>query len=688
MPTVKHVVQGEDVRLVVLPRYNEAAVAAWRRFVNSDDIFGLDVESTAPPKFDGKHLFGPALALSEWTVPSDVPATYSKRGYRPGEKQAVKVRLIQFGTATEGWVFDADDPDWEPHIAQFLDHASHRFVSHNASFDAVRVLHRYGIRLGTRSIDTLVMAGLVHPGRTAPTRNHEKGLKELCVWHLEDDGLLRAEQALHARFADLYPRATGLPKSFRPGVDPCRNCKEETSKADSARGFGPACYDAAVGFTQAVLEWGFTHLPIDDPVFLSYAGLDAVYVRRLLPLMDNILRKRNMSAIGRDEQRVKRMMVARTVKGMRVDVDWTKDALGKAEAEFEHAAETVRELTGLKSPRSPRLRTQWLPEHGCRTKSLDKLRRPGLLLRFEHDPVVGPVLRAYDTLMTVSNEISNLRITLSNAEGGNGYVHPNINTLQAHTTRQSVSSPAMQTLAKSGDKGTRLRGCYIADDGWCFVGADWDNQETRIAAGLSGDPALNRIVAENLNQHLLTAESVFVGRFVSKEETPTIYTYAKNLDFAQTYGAMPAKIAKMIGVSEAEAKDMWLKWRETYAGYVNWSDAISQKPWIRNPFGLIIPADAYGRSYANSNYMIQSTGRSMLGKALMWLADNGWGSMVWLTIHDEIVLHVPLARAEEAADALSTAMTMHLPQQDWAPIKVDVVIPATGEVIGPRWRGL
>lgn len=687
MPIRKHVVQGEDVRLVVLPRYNEAALAAWHRFTESDTIFGLDVETSAPPSFEGaKKLFGPAVALKEYTVPSDVPLSYVKRGFTPGSKQVVKTRMIQFANKVEAWCFDVDDPEWRPHVEAFLRDETKRFVSHNAAYDSTRVQHEYGIRLGPRSIDTLPMAGLVWPGRTAPTTGRAKGLKELSAWSLEDDGLLKAEKALHCRFADLYPRADVLPKSFVPGESPCRNCKDEMSLPHSHRGFGRECYRAAVGFSQAVLEWGFTHIPLDDRVFTSYAGLDAIYVRRLLDVLAYEIRRRRMSSISRDEQRVKRIMVSRSNRGMMVDMDWTREVLSEVVEENKVAGAVVVERTGVRTPRSPALK-QWLAENGCRTKSLDKNKRPGLLLQFESDETVGPVLRAYDDFMSNVNLISNLQTILRHAEGGNGFVHPNVNTLQAHTTRMSVTGPACQTFAKSGLKGERLRGCFIYRPGHVGVGADWDNQETRIAAALSGDPNLNRIVAENLNQHLLTAESIFPD-FVSKSETPTLYTYAKNLDFAQIFGAFPKKIAQMIGVTEAEATDMWLKWRETYAGLVAWSDAIAQRPSIRNPFGLIVPADEYGRAYANSNYMIQSTGRSMLGKAFCNLADRGWASTIWLPVHDEIILEVREEKAEQAAQVLSECMTMHLPKQDWAPIKVDVVIPATGEIIGNRWKGL
>jgi DNA polymerase-1 len=683
VPVRKARVQGDEVRLVVLPTFNDAAVKAWAAFVDSDEIFGLDVESTAIPAFEGaRKMFSPALARPKYVVPNDISASYVKRGFVPGETREIKVRTIQFANTHEAWVLDVEHPKWRPLVVGLLSKPDKRFVSHNSVFDATRVQHEFGIRLGTRSIDTLPMCGLLWPGQTAPTSDRGKGLKEVCEWVLADDGLVRAEKALHARFADLYyTRTAKLPKSFVPGTSPCRNCKDEPSWKGSGRGFGRSCYIAAVGYTQTVEEWGWDNIEIDDPVFTAYAGLDALFVRRLLPRLAEMLKAAKMSTLSQREQRIKRLMVGTTNRGHRVDMDWTTSVLDEVTGEWNEAVEETFDRTGLKV-RSPKMR-DWLAERGCRTRSLDKKHLPELLMRHGDDPEIGPVLRCIETYSTHDNLIKNLTVILRHAEGGEGVIHPQINTIQAHTGRMSIQGPAMQTLAKDGLKGERLRGCFIAREGHVFVGADYDNQETRIAAALSGDEALNRIVAENLNQHVLTAEAVF-AEYVSKTETPEIYKYAKNLDFAQQYGAMPKKIAAMSGMTLAQATTAWEAWRRTYSGLVEWTDSLAKRSHIRNPFGRVIPAVAFGRAYANGNYMIQSTGRDLLGCALSILAEMGLGSKIWLPVHDEIVLEVPEDKAETAAQMLGEAMTMHLP----GGYKVDVPFPATGEVIGARWKGL
>ena len=626
--------------MVALPRFSRKAVAAWERFVASDSIFGLDIEGTFE---EGFGTFDPSI----------------------------QTRLIQFGSKTEAWVLDPADPRWRKRITSLLSDEAKRFVSHNAAYDSTRVWYQFGIALGDRSLDTLPMAALCWPGRTK-----QKGLKPLSDEFL-DTGLSDAEHRLHARFVDLYmaqkPRKTRLlPLNFEPGVSACRKARcEAPSWTGSLVGYCHEHYLARKP-DKACKGWAWTNIPLDNDEYLYYAGLDAIYVRRLLDILADEVKRRGMARLSKTEQRVKRLMTAVSVKGHRVDGDWTEEVLNEVGADFADAEDRILIATGLKA-RSPYMR-DWLAEnHGVKARSLDKDHLPGLIEKYPEVEVLGDLA----VISEHSNLLSNLRTIYKHAREGDGYVHPNINTLQAHTGRMSITGPAMQTFAKKGEKGTRLRGCFIAREGHVFVGADYDSQEVRIAAALSRDPLLLRIVLEGLNQHVLTAESLF-DDWTNKAECPDHYAKAKTLDFAQQYGAFPRKIAATLGISESEATVLWQKWRFAYAGLVKWSDRQAAKRNVRNPFGRLIPRDPY-RDYANGNYMIQSAGRDVLGEALLRLADAGWGDYFWLPIHDELVMEVPEDRADEACSALTELMSTEV---------AGISIPAEGEVVGTRWKGL
>jgi DNA polymerase-1 len=686
----QHTVAGAGGPRGGRPPPSPPARREFKRFANSDDIFGLDVESTTIPEFEGnRKSFNPAIYCESFVVPHGLDEKVYRRGWVAGETRQMTVRTVQFGTKTEGWVLDAQDPEWRVWIIRFLNRSSKRFVSHNASFDTLRVRFGFGVILGDRSIDTLPMLSLIWPGLTAPTRGRAKGLKEACEFAFGESTLLHAEDDLHRRFMDLYHgQKARLPASFEPGVSPCRKCRENASWALSRRGYCHVCYEAQVeegkNLQTAVVEWGWDNIPIDDEVFLAYSGLDAVYVRHLLDWAGAEVARRGMAALSRREQRIKRLMTERSRVGMRVDQGWLADILLETRAEFDEATDRVVGIVG-KTPRSPAVK-EWLVDNGVPrrlVKSLDKDHLPDVVDSYGEHPVVGPVLQDLLAVQKTSNLLTNLTTIDRHAQATGGRMNPNINTLQAHTGRMSVTGAAMQTFSKTGEKGRRLRGVFIADEGEIFVGADYDNQEIRIGAGLSGDEMLLRIVRENLSQHVLTAESIFPD-FRGKKDDPEKYHKAKTLDFAQQYGAGPKKIGMQLGISYTEARELWLAWRETYAGLVEWSDMLQNQPGVRNPYGRWVPSDPF-RPYANSNYAIQSTGRDMLGQAILDLDAAGWGSAIWLPVHDELVLSVPEDRAEEAAAALTEHMTTTL---DGHGVRVPVLVPAEGEIIGNRWRGL
>lgn len=543
----------------------------------------------------------------------------------------MKMRLIQFGNSHEAWIFDPNDQGWRAPIYEFLNLSEVRFVSHT-NYDVIQVEREFGINLGDddRSVDTLVMAQLLWPGVTRP-----KDLKMLTAEFI-DPVLQEADEALLAEFKRLAP------------------------------------VGQRVG--QKLKSWGYTNVPLDNEIFAAYSGLDAIMVRRLLDILAVKMTEARMNKLSKREQRIRRICTDTQLRGQRLDMDYTNATLREIEDEYLAADEFLSKTLGF-SPRSPKL-GKWLEDRGAEfseftpggAPQLSKDTMPALVARYAEDETLGPILKAKLTLGERQNVLNNLRKFYESADK-NGFVHPRINTCAAHTGRMSIVNPPMQTFKKT-DK--RLRGCFIARDGHVFLDADYDSQEIRLAVAYSGDELLAKVISEGLNQHDLTAERIFGSNFTKSQRAQ-----AKVLNFAQQYGAGPKKIAAQLGITVAEARTLWLGWREAYAGLVSWTDALAQYDEIRNPWGRVLPADS-GRRYANGNYAIQSSGRDVLGDAIVELADRGLAQFFWLPIHDEIILEVPENDAELLLVQLEEAM--HTEVQG-------IEMTATAEILGKRWSG-
>lgn len=611
MPLIERDVAGERCQLIVLPKETAKNAEKFYAFIESDEILGLDVETTSIDEEFG--IFDPSMRL----------------------------RMVQFGTASVAWAIDGQSEFWRPRLAEVLALPTKRFVTHT-NYDVLWCDKDLGVDLDQRGIDLMPMASLLYPG------NQRKDLKSLCDKHI-DTGLTEAQTALHERFKALAPTGSRV---------------------------GKKC-----------LSWGFTNIPLDDPIFGAYAGLDAIYARRLLPILNQKLIKAGMAKLSIREQRIQRLANRMQKRGFRLDKDYTEGLLREIEDEYLAADKRVATRFGF-SPRSPK-RGNWLEAKGAflpdRTPSgapkLDKDVIEEKARIYKNHKKLGPIFADLEILSSRQNFLNNLRVAISSADA-QGFNHPKIRTQAALTGRMSVVKPAMQTFKK---RDPRLRRCWISRDGYVFVGADYDNQEVRIAAAFSGDPMLHKIVFEKLNQHKLTAAAIFGEKYTEEE-----YDKGKILDFAQQYGAMPKKIGDQMGLprgpktarhpdgsANPQALKMWLAWRKTYKGLVKWSDYVAGFSTVQNPWGRVIPASR-GREYANGNYAIQSSGRDVLGDAMIKLEDWGYADYLWLPIHDELVLEVPEDRAEEFCGILERAMYCEIGS---------IPLTATAKVIGKRWGG-
>ena len=207
----------------------------YQRTVNGHAMTG---HAPPPGELDAGALA--AFAGAEPVLGLDVETSalddHGPRFFTPG----FTVRLIQFGSEGEAWVLDMADAAQRDAAAAVLADPARRFVTHTA-YDVLAVWAALGIPLGQWVADTHLLSKLLDPDERA---GH--GLKELSARHL-DGGLADAEAALHARM----------------------------------RALAPAGHRAGNGW----LRWGWDHLPADDEAYVVYAGLDAVYVRRLLPVL-------------------------------------------------------------------------------------------------------------------------------------------------------------------------------------------------------------------------------------------------------------------------------------------------------------------------------------------------------------------------------------------------------------------
>lgn len=223
-----------------------------------------------------------------------------------------------------------------------------------------------------------------------------------------------------------------------------------------------------------------------------------------------------------------------------------------------------------------------------------------------------------------------------------GRCHANINPLRARTARMSITGIPAQTLP-SGD--WMIRRCFIADPGQLMVSVDYQAQELRILAALSGDATMIQAFRDGWDLHLMTAQAAW-GDWVTKESVER--KYAKVVNFGRVYGGGAKTVAEQTGLTFPEAKRVVEAFDKRYPGVKRLSDKLmrqaAQDGYITTPSGRVMYVDR-DRGYAAMNYMVQGTGRDVTARGIVKLHKAGFTPYMRLPIHDETLSSLPADQA-------------------------------------------
>lgn len=600
-------------------------------------IGGDDTVTYAPESRDDLAGFHDFIARNARVVIGLDTETTSLRIYSPG----FACRLVQFGVASEAWVLRADL--FEDVIRETLARADLRFVAHNAPFDLL-VLDRVGLAdlgsLAERVFDTYILGHLLDP-RTEAEGGTGLGLKALSNIYVD---------------ASAPDTAEGLYEVFRKEYGKTKKSGE-----------------------------GWAAIDIDHPVYTLYAGLDVILVTRLLKEVGTLVRENGMTDLANFEHRVQRITTRMQKRGLRIDVDYTTRLRADLEAEQEKYLKIAARY-GVEKVNSPKqvvaalqaMGEEWsdTTDSGALSTSKEVLlpmadmdkdwNRVGFR---EPNPLADAILRA-KRAKKWGQDYAQAFLDLRDESDR---IHPNIRSLAARTARMSVSTPPLQQLPSSD---STIRSAIIADDGMVICAADYAQVEMRVLAGLADVKGIKEAVEKGMSIHEYTALMLF-GEDYPKWK----YKIAKNTGFCKVYGGGRAKIAQTSGVSDMAVVDdvvnryeAWLPEIATYgrklqrqAEYGTWS--------VTSPIGRVLPLDRT-RSYAATNYVVQSTSRDILGQALCRIEDAGLDEYLLLPVHDEIIFQAPEEDAERIAQEIGRLMET---------VFLGVRIDSEAEVYGPSW---
>lgn len=231
--------------------------------------------------------------------------------------------------------------------------------------------------------------------------------------------------------------------------------------------------------------------------------------------------------------------------------------------------------------------------------------------------------------------------------------------------RIACSEPNLTQVPKE----QRYRECFVAPPGRRLVVADYGQQELRILAAVSGDRALAEVFASGGDLHRRTAAMAFG---VSEDAvSPAQRAAAKALNFGLMYGMGAPGFARSTGMSLSDARAAMEAYFAAFPAVGSWladaEVAARRSGQARTPLGRIrqLPPDSGNPTTLARNAPIQGAGADMTKAALVEvdarLRDATGGGAPGspgpvLVVHDELVVEVDEAVAQDAARTVAAAM--------------------------------
>jgi DNA polymerase I-like protein with 3'-5' exonuclease and polymerase domains len=244
----------------------------------------------------------------------------------------------------------------------------------------------------------------------------------------------------------------------------------------------------------------------------------------------------------------------------------------------------------------------------------------------------------------------------------NGRIHCDFIQHGAETGRFSSRNPNLQNVpAPHTAHGKAIRNLFFAPEGYKLVVADYSQIEPRVIASMSKDPIMMNNYLEGLDIYTTVGDTMGVDRKAGK-----------TLVLAMAYGVGPDKIARSIGCSTTEARELLSNFSAKFSAVSSYRNKIIGATRKNKPSYVVtllgrkryLPEinsnDQFLRSSAERqafNTRIQGSAADIIKLAMVRAHDSlPLGTKLLLTVHDELVTLTPDNLVDQTVEAIRNSM--------------------------------
>ncbi|ACE79969.1 DNA polymerase [Mycobacterium phage Pukovnik] len=518
-----------------------------------------------------------------------------------------RCRLVQFGTQDEAWVLPVDESptQLQQETREALDKLG-KIVMQNASYDLQVLDHCFGIKmedLWPKVLDTQILAKLVDP-RPYGAGGFGHSLEELIAEFISKDQA-KDVKGLMAKLAK----------------------EHKTTKAKI-----------------------WSTIDLFHPEYLTYAGMDTIFTARICRKLTRLVPDVSRGLVPY-EHKISEICSYIDRKGFQLDVEYAQELSDRWLYEKSVWEAILFTEYGLDNPNSNEQCADVIEEAGWKIKGRTDTgkRQVNADLYDEMIKKGTPEQAALAAMIQEAQKLGKWRNTwvqkFLEVKDSDDRCHTFVNPLQARTSRMSITGIPAQTLP-AGD--WTVRRCFLAEPGHVMSSIDYQTQELRVLAALSGDKTMIEAFKTGADLHQMTADAAQVPRKIGKMA-----------NFLTVYGGGAKTLAEQANIDFPTAKRVLEAFAKTYPGVARYSKKLAaeagRQGYIVNGMGRRLPVDS-SRTYSALNYMIQSSSRDVTCRALIRLHEAGFTPYLRLPIHDEIVASLPAEKAEWGAKKIGQLM--------------------------------
>ena len=245
------------------------------------------------------------------------------------------------------------------------------------------------------------------------------------------------------------------------------------------------------------------------------------------------------------------------------------------------------------------------------------------------------------------------------------------------TGRFSSQDPNLQNLPIKTELGRKIRGGFVARDGYRLVAFDYSQIELRVAAILSGDKKMTQIFRDKKDAHTGVASFVF-GVPIDKVDSE-MRRKAKVINFGIIYGMGVSALKKNLGGTREEAQKFYDNYFDQFFGIRDYLDSVKnfaiKNTYTETMFGRRryfpninsrIPFLKNMAERTATNAPIQGTAADIIKLAIRYTDEDlekaglKKEAHLVLQIHDELVFEVKEENLKKVEEIVESAMDLVL----------------------------